>query len=91
MAKKSKKKAKQMTSNNPDKPKTNSFYGDEVISVLKMKFVDGQTVASYLRAGGSKGQLRAAIKSGAIKIELPKVGGADRSGTVNRTRSTTCS
>ena len=90
MARRKKKKGRKMNTN-PDKPKTNSFYGDEVISVLKMKFVDGQTVASYLRAGGSKGQLRAAIKSGAIKIELPKVGGADRSGTVNRTRSTTCS
>ena len=57
-----------------DKPKTNSqFFGDEIIRVKKAKFVDGQSVGSYLRGGGTKGQLRAGIKSGAVEIVPPEV------------------
>lgn len=72
MAKKSKPKGKQMSTTN-DEPKTKSqFFGDEIIRVKKAKFVDGQTIGEFLRRGGTKGTIRAGIKSGAIEIEPPK-------------------
>ena len=55
-----------------DKPKTNGFFGDEIIKVRKARFVDGETIGAYLRGGGTKGQLRAGIKSGSIEIESPE-------------------
>ena len=71
MAKKRKKKGKKMSTTN-EKPKSNSqLFGHEIISVLKVRFVDGQTVGQYLKDGGTRGQLRAAVKSGAIEIVDP--------------------
>ena len=72
MAKKRKKKGRKMSTTD-DKPKNgNPFFGDEIIRVRKARFVDGQSVGSYLRDGGTKGQLRAAIKSGTVAIDPPK-------------------
>lgn len=72
MSKKHKKKGKTMSTTD-DKPKTNSqFFGHEIIRVKKARFVDGQTIGAYLKSGGSKGQLRAAIKSGSVEIEEPE-------------------
>ena len=73
MGKKHKRKGKKMTSNDSEIPKTNSqLFGHEIIRVKKARFVDGQSVGSYLKAGSTKGQLRAAIKSGSVEIEEPK-------------------
>lgn len=74
MAKKHKKKGKKMSTTN-EKPKTKTnlqFFGHEIIRVRKAKFVEGQSVGSYLEEGGTKGQLRAGIKSGAIELEAPE-------------------
>ena len=72
MAKRRKKKGRNMTTN-PDKPKSNSqYYGDEIIRVKKAKFVDGETTGQFLRRGGTKSTIRAGIKSGAIEIESPE-------------------
>jgi len=73
MSKKHKKKGKKMTNDKPETSKKNSqFFGHEIIKVRKARFIDGQTIGSYLKSGGTKGQLRAGIKSGSIEIEEPK-------------------
>ena len=73
MAKKHKRKGKKMTNDKPETSKKNSqYYGHEIIRVKKARFVDGQTIGSYLKSGGTKGKLRAGIKSGAVEIEEPE-------------------
>lgn len=75
MAKKhGKKKGKKMSTNEKPKTKNSQFFGHEIIRVKKAKFVDGQTIGAYLKAGGTRGTLRAAVKSGSVEIEEPEEG-----------------
>jgi len=47
------------------------IYDDMTIQVLSTLFEDGMTVGRYLRAGGKKSDIRAAVKVESISLSLP--------------------
>ena len=74
MAKRKKRKKQDKTGNSENSNKSSTdgkIYDDMSIQVLSANFEDGDTVGSYLRAGGKKSTIRAAVKAGSISLHLP--------------------